>query len=191
MPSALWCMTLCYLCGTLCYVGHCSIMWDSSLFMCDIMLFMWDFVLFMCAIVYLWVTFCYLWVTLCYVCLILCYFHCRPQLLSLDLSNNNLSDILDNVQKLSTLPKLRNLVLQGNPLAVSGGHVKYTRHIMGNSSKRFTWSWTAGTAQSRTAHCLDFLETGNTIKLESYRLKLYLHWLHEYLKQYLLKLENN
>jgi len=43
----------------------------------------------------------------------------RPELLSLDLSNNNLSDLLDAVQKLSTLPKLRNLVLQGNPLAVS------------------------------------------------------------------------
>lgn len=42
----------------------------------------------------------------------------RPQLLSLDLSNNNLSDLLDVVRKLGTMPKLRNLVLQGNPLSV-------------------------------------------------------------------------
>ena len=48
----------------------------------------------------------------------------RPELLSLDLSNNNLSDLLDAVQKLSTQPKLRNLVLQGNPLAVSTLHLQ-------------------------------------------------------------------
>ncbi|XP_052246796.1 leucine-rich repeat-containing protein 43-like isoform X3 [Dreissena polymorpha] len=49
-----------------------------------------------------------------------------PQLLSLDLSNNNLSDILDVVQKLSTLPKMRNLVLQGNPLSLIPGYRGYT-----------------------------------------------------------------
>lgn len=49
-----------------------------------------------------------------------------PQLLSLDLSNNNLSDLLDIVRKLSTLPKLRNLVLQGNPLSLIPGYRGYT-----------------------------------------------------------------
>ena len=46
----------------------------------------------------------------------------RPQLLSLDMSHNNLCDLMDVVKKLATLPKLRNLVLQGNPLAVSRDH---------------------------------------------------------------------
>ncbi|XP_053375749.1 leucine-rich repeat-containing protein 43-like isoform X3 [Mercenaria mercenaria] len=49
-----------------------------------------------------------------------------PQLLSLDLSNNNLSDLLDVVRKLSSLPKLRNLVLQGNPLSLIPGYRGYT-----------------------------------------------------------------
>ncbi|XP_053328550.1 leucine-rich repeat-containing protein 43 [Spea bombifrons] len=39
-----------------------------------------------------------------------------PSLVSLDLSFNDLTDIFDLVPKLSTLPKLRILVLQGNPL---------------------------------------------------------------------------
>lgn len=49
-----------------------------------------------------------------------------PCLLSLDLSNNNLSDLLDIVRKLSSLPKLRNLVLQGNPLSLIPGYRGYT-----------------------------------------------------------------
>ncbi|XP_052800476.1 leucine-rich repeat-containing protein 43-like isoform X2 [Mya arenaria] len=49
-----------------------------------------------------------------------------PELLSLDLSNNNLSDLLDIVQKLGSLPKLRNLILQGNPLALIPGYRGYT-----------------------------------------------------------------
>ncbi|VDI58221.1 Hypothetical predicted protein [Mytilus galloprovincialis] len=49
-----------------------------------------------------------------------------PNLLSLDLSHNNLSDLLDVVRKLGTLPKLRNLILQGNPLALIAGYRGYT-----------------------------------------------------------------
>ncbi|XP_074641476.1 leucine-rich repeat-containing protein 43-like isoform X2 [Tubulanus polymorphus] len=49
-----------------------------------------------------------------------------PNLLSLDLGRNNLSDLLDIVRKLSTLPKLRNLILQGNPLALIAGYRGYT-----------------------------------------------------------------
>ncbi|EDO44581.1 predicted protein [Nematostella vectensis] len=40
-------------------------------------------------------------------------------LLSLDLSCNNLPDLYSTINTLKTLPKLRNLVMQGNPLAVS------------------------------------------------------------------------
>lgn len=47
------------------------------------------------------------------------------ELLSLDLSNNNLSDLLEIVRKLSTLPRLRNLVLQGNPLSLIPGYRGY------------------------------------------------------------------
>lgn len=43
----------------------------------------------------------------------------RPHLLSLDLSFNNLADLYSTINVLKTLPKLKNLVLQGNPLAVS------------------------------------------------------------------------
>ncbi|CAG2234193.1 unnamed protein product [Mytilus edulis] len=50
----------------------------------------------------------------------------EPNLLSLDLSHNNLSDLLDVVRKLGTLPKLRNLILQGNPLALIAGYRGYT-----------------------------------------------------------------
>ncbi|XP_021349907.1 leucine-rich repeat-containing protein 43-like isoform X3 [Mizuhopecten yessoensis] len=49
-----------------------------------------------------------------------------PQMLSLDLSNNNLTDLLDVVRKLGTLPKLRNLILQGNPLSLIAGYRGYT-----------------------------------------------------------------
>ncbi|NWI50855.1 LRC43 protein, partial [Calyptomena viridis] len=41
-----------------------------------------------------------------------------PNLISLDLSFNNLSDLLGLVSQLSSLQKLRILVLQGNPLAL-------------------------------------------------------------------------
>ncbi|NXM18353.1 LRC43 protein, partial [Ploceus nigricollis] len=41
-----------------------------------------------------------------------------PNLVSLDLSFNSLTDLLGLVSQLSTLPKLRILVLQGNPLAL-------------------------------------------------------------------------
>lgn len=56
-----------------------------------------------------------------------------PALLSLDLSNNNLTDLLDIVRKVSTLPKLRNLILLGNPLSLIPGYRGYTvdslRHL--------------------------------------------------------------
>ncbi|XP_071790710.1 leucine-rich repeat-containing protein 43-like [Asterias amurensis] len=45
-----------------------------------------------------------------------------PDLLSLDLSHNNLCDLIEVVQTLATLPKLRNLVLIGNPLALIPGY---------------------------------------------------------------------
>ncbi|KAJ8313023.1 LOW QUALITY PROTEIN: hypothetical protein KUTeg_010396 [Tegillarca granosa] len=47
-----------------------------------------------------------------------------PFLLSLDLSNNNLSDLC--YTKLGSLPKLRNLILQGNPLSLIAGYRGYT-----------------------------------------------------------------
>lgn len=37
----------------------------------------------------------------------------------MDLSFNNLADLYNTINVLKTLPKLKNLVLQGNPLAVS------------------------------------------------------------------------
>lgn len=49
-----------------------------------------------------------------------------PSLLSLDLSHNNLSDLLDVVRKVGSLPKLRNLILQGNPLSLIPGYRGYT-----------------------------------------------------------------
>ncbi|XP_070205078.1 leucine-rich repeat-containing protein 43-like isoform X2 [Littorina saxatilis] len=49
-----------------------------------------------------------------------------PALLSLDLSNNNLTDLLDIVRKVYTLPKLRNLILLGNPLSLIPGYRGYT-----------------------------------------------------------------
>ncbi|CAH1232431.1 DNAAF1 [Branchiostoma lanceolatum] len=52
--------------------------------------------------------------------------HYWPKLLSIDLGFNHLSDLLDVVRKVSELPKLRNLVLQGNPLALVPGYRGYT-----------------------------------------------------------------
>ncbi|XP_071489487.1 leucine-rich repeat-containing protein 43-like [Diadema antillarum] len=49
-----------------------------------------------------------------------------PRLLSLDLSYNNLVDLKEVIFKLQTLPKLRNLVLIGNPLALIPGYRGYT-----------------------------------------------------------------
>ncbi|KAL8575236.1 hypothetical protein ACOMHN_042357 [Nucella lapillus] len=49
-----------------------------------------------------------------------------PALLSLDLSSNNLTDLLDIVRKVSTLHKLRNLILLGNPLSLIPGYRGYT-----------------------------------------------------------------
>ncbi|KAK2157160.1 hypothetical protein NP493_1901g00010 [Ridgeia piscesae] len=49
-----------------------------------------------------------------------------PELLSLDLGRNNLTDLLNIIRKLQTLPKLRNLVLIGNPLALTPGYRGYT-----------------------------------------------------------------
>lgn len=57
-----------------------------------------------------------------------------PELLSLDLSNNNLTDLLDIVRKLSSLPKLRNLILIGNPLSLIPGYRGYTIDSMRNLS---------------------------------------------------------
>ncbi|CAH3103742.1 unnamed protein product [Porites lobata] len=49
-----------------------------------------------------------------------------PHLLSLDLSFNNLADLYSTISVLKTLPKLKNLVLQGNPLALVPGYRGYT-----------------------------------------------------------------
>ncbi|XP_032242311.2 leucine-rich repeat-containing protein 43 [Nematostella vectensis] len=46
-------------------------------------------------------------------------------LLSLDLSCNNLPDLYSTINTLKTLPKLRNLVMQGNPLALVPGYRGY------------------------------------------------------------------
>lgn len=43
----------------------------------------------------------------------------RPQLLSLDLCHNDLTKLTETATTIRTLPKLRNLILHGNPLAVS------------------------------------------------------------------------
>ena len=90
--------------------------------------------------------------------------------MSLDLSNNNLSDILDVVQKLSTLPKMRNLVLQGNPLSVSGDDVFYMRLVMGNCLERFISFWTDFTDD--TCICLSKI----TVNALSKVMILFLHW---------------
>ncbi|CAD5113865.1 DgyrCDS3029 [Dimorphilus gyrociliatus] len=49
-----------------------------------------------------------------------------PNLLSLDMSFNDLSDLHDIIGKLQTLPKLRNLILQGNPISLIPGYRGYT-----------------------------------------------------------------
>ncbi|KAG6932951.1 leucine rich repeat containing 43 [Chelydra serpentina] len=49
-------------------------------------------------------------------------FSFRPNLLSLDLSFNNFTDLLGIVSKLATLRRLRTLVLQGNPLVLIPGY---------------------------------------------------------------------
>ncbi|GFS01382.1 leucine-rich repeat-containing protein 43 [Elysia marginata] len=49
-----------------------------------------------------------------------------PNLLSLDLSHNNLCDLMEIIRKMTTLPKLRNLILQGNPLSLVPGYRGYT-----------------------------------------------------------------
>ena len=43
----------------------------------------------------------------------------RNQLLSLDLSSNNITDLKSTTETLKVLPKLRNLLLIGNPIYVS------------------------------------------------------------------------
>ncbi|XP_064619567.1 leucine-rich repeat-containing protein 43-like isoform X2 [Lineus longissimus] len=48
-----------------------------------------------------------------------------PTLLSLDLSHNSLTDLMDIVRKLTTLPKLRNLILVGNPICLIPGYRGY------------------------------------------------------------------
>lgn len=48
-----------------------------------------------------------------------------PQLLSLDLGYNNLTDLVEAIRKLQTLPKLNNLILKGNPLALSPAYRGY------------------------------------------------------------------
>lgn len=49
-----------------------------------------------------------------------------PHLLSLDLSFNNLADLNNTINVLKTLPKLKNLVLQGNPVTLVPGYRGYT-----------------------------------------------------------------
>jgi len=49
-----------------------------------------------------------------------------PHLLSLDLSHNNLCDLMEIVNKLQSLPKLGNLVLQGNPLSLLAAYRGFT-----------------------------------------------------------------
>lgn len=49
-----------------------------------------------------------------------------PSLLSLDLSHNNLCDLIEIVRKLQSLPKLGNLILQGNPLSLLAAYRGYT-----------------------------------------------------------------
>ena len=43
----------------------------------------------------------------------------RNQLLSLDLSSNDITDLKTTTETLKVLPKLRNLLLVGNPIYVS------------------------------------------------------------------------
>ncbi|XP_071849641.1 leucine-rich repeat-containing protein 43-like [Apostichopus japonicus] len=57
-----------------------------------------------------------------------------PYLLSLDLSHNCLTELKDLTQKLQTLPKLRNLALIGNPLALIPGYRGFTVDSLRNLS---------------------------------------------------------
>ena len=41
-----------------------------------------------------------------------------PRLLSLDLSHNDLQDLVDVIDKIATLPSLKSLLLTGNPVSV-------------------------------------------------------------------------
>nr|CAB3263519.1 leucine-rich repeat-containing protein 43-like [Phallusia mammillata] len=50
-----------------------------------------------------------------------------PSLMSLDLSYNNLTGLVELVDRLASLPNLKNLVLQGNPLALIPG---YRGHVV-------------------------------------------------------------
>lgn len=50
-----------------------------------------------------------------------------PSLMSLDLSYNDLVELVELVEKLSTLPRLQNLVLLGNPLSLIPG---YRGHVI-------------------------------------------------------------
>lgn len=50
----------------------------------------------------------------------------RPNLVSLDLSYNNFTNLLSLLPKLLTLKKLRVLVLQGNPFALLPGYRGFT-----------------------------------------------------------------
>lgn len=49
--------------------------------------------------------------------------------MSLDLSYNNLVELVELIEKLATLPKLQNLVLLGNPLSVSMDSDCYINYI--------------------------------------------------------------
>ncbi|CAK8694317.1 unnamed protein product [Clavelina lepadiformis] len=49
-----------------------------------------------------------------------------PTLMSLDLSYNNLTELVDLVDRLASLPNLRNLILQGNPLSLIPGYRGHT-----------------------------------------------------------------
>ncbi|ELU10855.1 hypothetical protein CAPTEDRAFT_191885 [Capitella teleta] len=60
-----------------------------------------------------------------------------PCLLSLDLSHNHLVDLMDIIRKLQSLPKLRNLILLGNPLAVEFVNFGfYQKHFMEKKEKK-------------------------------------------------------
>nr|XP_002125292.2 leucine-rich repeat-containing protein 43-like [Ciona intestinalis] len=50
-----------------------------------------------------------------------------PSLMSLDLSYNNLNQLVELVDRLASLPNLRNLILQGNPMSLIPG---YRGHVV-------------------------------------------------------------
>ncbi|XP_075254027.1 leucine-rich repeat-containing protein 43-like isoform X2 [Convolutriloba macropyga] len=55
-----------------------------------------------------------------------------PNLMSLDLSDNNLKDLLILVENLKSLPKLRTLLLCGNPVSLMPSYRGYTIDSLGN-----------------------------------------------------------